>query len=111
MYLFFSHYVFSCLHFHSMIKKKKARINKNQCVCFAKLNNEKTLAAKQVTTAKSQLATRMCIYHRFPSVRMQTRTLKNKNKCTHYKDVRDWINNAYYHELITASSSQSCRDF
>lgn len=42
-----------------------AGINKNQYVCFAKLNNEKKtkkkLAAYQVTAAKSQLASPVCV--------------------------------------------------
>lgn len=73
-------------------------------------NKKNKLAAQQVTSAKSQLAPLVCIYHRLPSVRMKTRKLKKKRANMYYKkDVWDWINNAFCCELMTTLRSRKLR--
>lgn len=58
-----SHYIFSCLHFHLMAKWRES-IKINMFVLLSwimKKKKKKKLAAYQVTAAKSQLASPVCV--------------------------------------------------
>lgn len=86
-----SHYIFSCLHFHSMVKWRDS-IKINMFVLLSWIMKKKKKKTGSIASNRCQVTVGLscvCIFRRFPAARTQTRKLKKKQEQM-YSIRRTW---------------------